>query len=562
MRGWLALLLIVPMLSGCLSFLEDDEPEPMIGPASDVDDPSMVTVDGVAVHNHPTDGGGQDRITSFDGTQLPYVIYEPLASRALPDGSQPRFPVVVFVHGFGYSKEMWLCPPMGDPGQPPLPDDPCPFTNLLQKFAEAGIIAVAYDTRGFGQATGQVTVAGEAEMADLDAVIDFVADRFPVNGKVGVTGISYGGGHAMHAWAFNPKVTTVAAHQGWVDLYEALLPGNVPKVEWDLALIGQGTATSGAQLHPMVYEWAANGIQRTNLADVEAALDARSVLDAIATDKPLLICNALQDSLFHQTQDVLDGATGFTRVVVYEGGHGTMDAECWDKTLAWFEYFLRGVDTGVDAWPALETVDASGGDAITFDELPDITLDSYYLREPQLTTYAPSNTTFNVQQRALNNPFAEPSVVWDQVGMPNQALPYSMRNDPTAVFFEAGAYSQSEVILGAPSLELVLDGDNQTAFQVAVQLLAVAQDDSSIILSRGAYAHVPGVTPEIDDRITVDLHYTKADLSPGTRLVLKVGGNDASWYLPLLNGNDLASSNYDVAFTGHSMLTVPLVADA
>ena len=237
---------------------------------------------------------------------------------------------------------------------------------------------------------------------------------------------------------------------------------------------------------------------------------------------------------------------------------GELDPECWDKTLDWFLYFLRGVDTGVDAWPALQTVDANGGPAISFDDPPVTRAATYYLREPQLTTYAPTNTTITVQQRVINNPLQEPSVVYDQTSLANQAIPYSMRNDPTAVFFEGAPVDETQVLLGAPRLDLhVTPTFNDTAFQVAVQLISVDDEDNSRILSRGAYAHVPGVTEPLDDTVTVDLHFTKADLQPGTRLVLKVGGNDVSWYLPFFNGNDPASSNYSMQFTGQHVLTVP-----
>jgi hypothetical protein len=45
-------------------------------------------------------------------------------------------------------------------------------------------------------------------------------------------------------------------------------------------------------------------------------------------------------------------------------------------------------------------------------------------------------------------------------------------------------------------------------------------------------------------------HWTKADFAPGDCMVLKLGANDESMFLPL-------AANYDVDFTGHSTLELP-----
>ncbi len=551
MRALWVVLLLAPAMSGCLSFLDDEPSEEGIGPAKDVPDPSLIKISGVREWGSLED---PIEVLAHDGVELSLIAYEPLSQSALPGGGAPTFPVVVFIHGFGLTKEMWLCPPEGDPG-PPSMENQCVYDNMLQDFANEGFIAVAYDARGFGRSGGEVTVAGQREMRDLDTIIDWAEANTATNGKVGVTGISYGGGHALLALTTNPRVDTIAAHQGWFDLYESLAPGNVPKAEWIAALVGEGIIGSGGRMHDDVYGWMQSAAQRSGMAEVRRDLDIRSPADLLgATDKPLLVCMGMQETLFPDIDDFWNTAGGFIRAIVHHGGHGAIDPTCWDATQDWFAFFLRGVDTQVGDWPALQTVDANGGDMISFDPFPEPVWQTYHLRAPQLTEYEGSNATFTIQQRLLSNPLQEPSAVWDVAGQNNQAIPYSMRfaeNDPTAVFFESARTDTSQVLVGSAELDLhVAPASQNTAWQVTAQLIHVDIDDSSRILARGAYSHIPGETPTLEGAAPLSFHFTKAEIAPGSMLVLKISANDLSWFAPY-------QANYSVDFTGHSELRVP-----
>lgn len=558
---WAVLLLALPALSGCLSFLDEEDPDAgrEVVPPRDVADPDDYSVTGVRVHGK--EAGDAITIQASDGAGLSAVVYQPLSPDALPDGSPPAFPVVVFVHGWGGMKEDWESVSFGATEEP---------VNLLERFALAGFVTVAYDVRGFGRSDGEVTVAGPAEMRDLDAVISYARDNFHTTQYVGVTGLSYGGGHALQAWARSANVTTAVPHQGWVDLYDALLPGDVPKIEWGAALVGvgaagavfPGTAGGTGNLHPMVVRWLEDAALRQDLRGVEAEMDVRSVGDVLSrTDKPLLLCQGLQESLFPQFHDALLGAAGFTRAYVHTGGHGTYDEACWDRTLAWFQFFLRGVDNGVDRWPLLETVDADSERPVLRFDRDDLVrardgATRSFLRLGQLAEFE-SDATFTVEQRAASNPVSEPSVLWDQAGMSYNAVPHQARfeeEDPTAAFFTTKPTTGSTVVVGAPRLVLMLADGNATAdFQVTASLFHVIDDEgseTSRILSRGAYAYVDGTTAEHGGVVEIPMDWTRATLESGDRLVLKISANEVGHYLPL-------QADYAVEFTGRSYLDVP-----
>src|SRR5688572_6938506 len=232
MRGFaLVLVLALPALSGCLTFLDDDKKDGPVEPADVGYGPSTIRVTQVVKH--------EATVPSLDA-ELATIAYEPKSSSLAPDGTPPRWGTVIFVHGWGFFKETYEGVG-GATGTPAPSSEEAKYTvNRLQAFAEAGLVAVAYDARGFGRSTGTSTIAGAAEMSDLEAIRMWAEDHFPTNGRFGVVGGSYGGGHAYLAWADNPMVTTAVPMYGWVDLYQGLAPGNVPKAEWAAGLGGIG----------------------------------------------------------------------------------------------------------------------------------------------------------------------------------------------------------------------------------------------------------------------------------------------------------------------------------
>lgn len=550
-RSLVALLLALPLLGGCLDAFDRDgggrggggAPEP-----ADIGyDPEAVRITGVEMAEYT--------IPSFDETPLAAVVYAPMTADTLPDGSPPRWGVVVMLHGWGFFKEQFegISGGTGAPEQADPAISQAPYgVNRLQAFAAQGLVAVAYDARGFGQSGGQSTIAGPAELGDLKAVLEFVASRYATNGLVGLIGQSYGAGQAFQAWADDPAITTIVPMYGWVDLFDGLLQDNVPKLGWGATLVGGGFAGSKGQASPLLAEWMQKAVTRTDLGTVEAQMDLRSAGDRIAAvAKPLLVCQGLQETLFPQADRAWEDAGGFTRALVFQGGHGTDDPACWAMALDWMLYFLAGRDTGVAAWPALTAVDAAGGEPLEYTAFPEPIPRSYYLVEPALEANPRDGVTFTVEQRLLGNPLQEPSSAWDLTGQSYNQVPEQFREDPTAVFFESAAVTGSEVLLGSPVLRLRLaDPEAATApYQVVGVLYHVDATGKSRILSHAAAAALDE-SDAPDGVLELRFWWTKADLAPGDRLVLKVGANDSSVWAPLL-------ANYAVEFTGQSELVVP-----
>ncbi|MFJ6699518.1 CocE/NonD family hydrolase [Streptomyces sp. NPDC091272] len=114
------------------------------------------------------------------------------------------------------------------------------FAWLLARLADSGYLAVAYTPRGFHSSGGRVEGASHADVQDFSTVVDWVAEHYPGadTQRVAAVGLSYGAGISLLAAAFDPRVATVAAIDGWADLGAALMGGDTPRLSTVLLIAG------------------------------------------------------------------------------------------------------------------------------------------------------------------------------------------------------------------------------------------------------------------------------------------------------------------------------------
>ncbi len=532
-----AFVVALLVLAGCASNVAPP-PRP-VEPAAVPLDPHLIDVTGHRIANVT--------IAGADAVQLAALVYEPIGNRTDQPGGVIQWPVVVFLHGWGGNKDSYT----NDVAFPVATgaDDPRGDIDRLAVFADAGFLVVAYDARGFGASTGASTVAGPKEMADLDAVITWMQQHYPTNGKVGLIGGSYGGGQSLLGWTDNAKVTTAASFYGWTDLQQALIPGDVPKLEWGQFLYFYGRAGRGTY-DPMIDRWYQATYTREGLDVIGKEMQARSALPRMGqVAKPLYLCQGMEETLFPQIDTAWEAAAGFTRATTYTGGHGAAPARCWDRALDWFRFFLAGYDTRVDSWPALETMDADGTGPYAYTNFPKSTATTWHVRDADLYEGEASTATFSIRQYVVSNPADAPAALWDQSGLPNPATPVGLRSDPAAVTFTTQPFDQDERLLGRAHLALsIASGD--APFQVAATLYIIDQTGESRSIAHGAAAAL-NATAAKDGTLAIEFPWTHANIAAGEQLQLKLSANDASWWMPLV-------ADYQVDFDGHTELTLPL----
>lgn len=99
-----------------------------------------------------------------------------------------------------------------------------PFTGVKEqvtgayaaRLAEAGFAALAFDHRGFGESGGRRQHEdASGKFADLRSAVGLLSAHPAVDaGRVGLLGVCLGGGYAVRAAAFDPRVRAVAGVAG------------------------------------------------------------------------------------------------------------------------------------------------------------------------------------------------------------------------------------------------------------------------------------------------------------------------------------------------------------
>ena len=144
-------------------------------------------------------------------------------------------PVVILGHGLGATREMRL-------------------DAFAERFARAGIAALAFTYRHFGDSSGQPRqlLSINRQLADWDAAIAYARTRCDVDGtRIAVWGSSFGGGHAITVAARHPELKAAVAQCPFTDgLASALALGSaeslrvLPTVAKDLAaMLGRRAPT-------------------------------------------------------------------------------------------------------------------------------------------------------------------------------------------------------------------------------------------------------------------------------------------------------------------------------
>ena len=110
-------------------------------------------------------------------------------------------PIVILGHGLGATREMRL-------------------DAFAEEFAKAGIAALAFTYRHFGDSTGQPRqlLSIRKQLADWDAAIAHVKSRHDVDGRrIAVWGSSFGGGHSITVASRHPELLAAVSQCPFTD---------------------------------------------------------------------------------------------------------------------------------------------------------------------------------------------------------------------------------------------------------------------------------------------------------------------------------------------------------
>lgn len=525
------------------------------------------------------------RVRSFDGVPLDVDV-------TLPAEGDGPFPTIVMLHGWGGNKNSY---------QQTKPEGDNPANQALYHwnpvhFAQQGYAVVTPTARGWGRSCGEDTDRGggcenggwiqladhRAEIRDVQHLLGLLADEGVTDpGRIGTTGISYGGGQSLSLAFLNdrirnedgsfapwtsPKGTPLriaAAYPRWLwsDLVYSLLPNGrfldfraptatesrdpigVPIQSYITGLFAVGNASGfiappGLDPGADLTSWYA----RVSAGEPYGS-DARAIADEIFNHHqgfglplvkvpPLLLQDGWTDDLFTPAEalriyNLLRSADPSAQVSLQFGdlGHARgqnkppVDRFFNDQGSAFFDRHLRGRDSADAPAP---------GSVHTFTQTcPKDAPAAGPFSAASWDQLHPGVVRFESKDpQAISSTAGDPQTArtLDPVAGGGACAQVAHRRDPGTALYELPAAS-GWTLLGRPTItaKVAVTG---TDGQIAARLWNRAPDGTRILVTRGVY-RLRG-----NEEITFQLNGNGWRFEKGHVPQLELLGRDAPYYRP------------------------------
>ncbi|MFD4660638.1 CocE/NonD family hydrolase [Kitasatospora sp. NPDC058444] len=448
-------------------------------------------------------------------------------------------------------------PPAGTPGADPQGRYPLvvqpaswgqndlEYVAQGRALAEDGYVVVTYTVRGFWASGGEVDVAGPTDVGDISTVIDWALAQTPADpGRVGMVGLSLGGGLTLLGAAFDPRIKAVASLSGWADLTDSLYSGQTRHLQAAAVLAGIQAPTG--RKSPEFAQVLDDLFADRDLPDVIRWADTRSparYVDRInANGTAVLLANAWGDSFFNpgQITDFYQRLTVPKRLELRPGDHASQEFTgllglpnaAWDSARSWLDQHLKGA-------PA----PAGGGrdEPVDLEVRPTGRHESH----PDWQSAATRTDHLGVGTDTLGGPATGewrrtvvgglPSGANAGVALLSGVVDQALRRPPTVVVpllarpaagvWQSQPYPQGLSVRGAARLHTTVTASGPDGTAVAylydVDALGVGR-----LISHGPQSWT-GRTPGRPFPLDVTLFATAYDVPPGHHLALVLGTRDS-----------------------------------
>jgi ABC-2 type transport system ATP-binding protein len=483
-------------------------------------------------------------VRSFDGTPI-IVSFHPAQGLA----SGQRAPTVLMTHGWGGNRET----------DPDAASSEATGNVGAGPMRRAGFNVLTWDSRGFGQSGGVVTVDHkDFEGRDVQALIDWLAQQpearldAPGDPRVGMQGASYAGGIELVSAAIEPRIDAIAPVIAWHSLLTSLYKEDTVKGGWSLALYGGGVPAAGLEgivspagiqtgaLDPHIHSAFASGTSTGKLsAEDRAWFDSRGPAALVEQIKvPTMLIQGTADTLFTPSEairnyEILRRNGVPVKMLWFCGGHGACltghgeDGHVEGAVLAWLRRHLAG-EAGVDTGPRFEWLadDARWRSAPEFPPgrgVPVAAEGSGTLRFAPGDALSGTPITAGPAANAVNVPIAAPAERETLVvGEPKLTLTYSGTGSAPAghVFAQIVDEQRGQVVGNQVTpVAVTLDGAEHTAVRSLEGIAAAMKPGNryrlQVIGGSQVYGPVRTAAQVAVARARIELPTPSADLGAG-----------------------------------------------
>jgi ABC-2 type transport system ATP-binding protein len=286
-------------------------------------------------------------VTSFDGTQLRVTLHP---AAGLKPGQ--KAPTILQTHGWGGSRDT----------NPNSSSDNSTGNVGTGPLRNAGFNVLTWDSRGFGQSGGTVTVDYKRnEGRDVSALLDWLAKQPEAqldkkgDPRVGMHGVSYAGGIELVAAAIDKRIDAIAPTIAWHSLLTSLYKDETVKGGWSALLYAAGQT---GRLDPHIGSAFVSGSTSGKLsAEDRAWFASRGPGDALVSRirVPTMLLQGTADTLFTTTEairnyEILHHNGVPLKMMWFCGGHGTCltgtgpAGHFESRVIAWLRRYVAGVE--------------------------------------------------------------------------------------------------------------------------------------------------------------------------------------------------------------------------
>lgn len=435
--------------------------------------------------------------------------------------------------------------------------------EIYSYFLDQGYMVARVDIRGTGNSEGRVIPYeySEIELADGEAVIDWLSKQAWSNGNVGMFGISWGGFNAIQMAVRNPPalkafvalMATEALYQEDVHYIDGIMHADSWMMSNDL-----DNSLPGAPDYALDDDWLKNRFEAepsvyTYMRHQRdgAFWDRASSLDKYDQIKvPGLHIGGWYDGYRDSIPRMLENVKAPTKAIIgpwdHEFPHDATHApqiEWRREAVRWFDHWLKGEDSGVLEEPKLAVFIRDW-----HPPQPDISdmpghwrwQDGWPIAEAMskrlyagaghdLTTASGSEAVHDLPYKAsVGLEGGGPVMWWGSVAPDQQPM------DDHSLVYDSEPLTESMAILGSPTVSLTVSASAPRANWV-VRLSDVAPDGSVTLITGAAFngTHrnsarqpediVPGEVFELE----LEMHVTSWTFRPGHKIRLAV--SNAMW---------------------------------
>ncbi|MFJ2810156.1 CocE/NonD family hydrolase [Kitasatospora sp. NPDC087271] len=387
-------------------------------------------------------------------------------------------------------------------------------------YAGHGYGAVRVDTRGHGNSDGLPgEPGGGQELDDGAAVLDWLARRPWCSGRVGLLGVGAAGTTALLLAARAPDTVgavVTACPEGGHRLGGALLAADL---HTRLTALVADAALPPDPRH-VGDAWRTGWLARLESLDppVDAWLAAGGT--TVPVPAPTFAVAGWGDPSCSFVLRLL--ATSPTaRALLGPWPHG-LPEDTLPETLRWWDHWLRDLDTGALAEPALRSwIDTRWTGEETWPS-PDVREIHYGLDGP-LRTAGTASDDRHVRVRSPQHTGLNAGAYVPR-GRPADQPPDQREEDGRSVCFDSHPLPEPVEVLGTPTVRLRLREGGPPA-QITARLCAVGPDGTSTLLTRGVLV---ATGPDAD----VELAACAGTLPAGHRLRLALSSVYWPWVWP------------------------------